>query len=88
MELPKDEYRPTTLGELKAALARLDLPDDTPLMSNSRSGQPDGTYVGYIIVAPREVEELRTSGGWSRYRRPDVENKAGEGLIRTLYVVG
>lgn len=83
--MPREEYRPTTLGELKAALAELDLPDDTPLMANEVSGHPNGRYTGFIIVAPRRVKEL-FRGDHRRFAR-DEDHEPGT-PVQAIYVVG
>lgn len=83
--MPKEEYRPTTLGELKAALAELNLPDDTPLMANEVSGHPNGRYTGFIILAPRQVKEVQ-HGDHRRFARED-DHQPGT-MTQAIYIVG
>lgn len=80
MNLPQNEHRPTTIGELRKALDDLGLPDDTPLVTNM-AVPPNGNYIGFVIVAPRRVTKVEVpDGAWKHYSR------AEEGLVTALYV--
>lgn len=73
------EHRPTTVGELRQILDDLNLPDETPLVTNLTC-PPNGNYVGYAIMVARSVREVKVPDDHRHF------SKAKDGDIVALYI--